>query len=533
VTGVPTTPDTRFLDTTARSLNAWLGKHKRLYLIICSALCLLTFSGYAHAKAPWIDEVLQLTIARLGGLRVIWKTMQTTGIQVDPPLLHYVQHLLIRTFGESMFLLRLPAILGFCLMCVALTCLAWRYAPPLFAAGVFFFPYATVLRSRAMDARPYGLMFGFSALVLLCWDRMDDAGPRRRAWQAGFVLSLAAMLSTHFYSILLLLPLAMGEATYWWLKRRIRWITVIGVALALVPYAIWLPILIQASRRFMRGYFYRAAFSNLYDFYSFAIASLPLAGILIAVLAVMLLRRSSASPDAGRESLSPSLRALLAACAGFLLVPVAGYTAGALITGFFVPYYHMIAAFGVVLGVPLLLAVLCGWDSAVGLALFAAIAGHGLFVTARGLSGMVRREAHYPALAEVRKLIPDSHPDIVVPSPQNFLPFQEATRDDPENNLIYLYDAPKALAAVGTDTADLLYEQMRGLTQARVASFEAYLASHDRFYLAVMGDVKGIQEWQFHHLERQPNARLTWMGKAGDFDIFRVEMQRAADPGRS
>lgn len=516
-----------FLESLAGRVDAWLARHQRPYLVLCAALCLVTFAGYSHAKAVWMDEVLQLIIARLDGFRAIYNLMLDTGIQVDPPPLHYLQHLLIGAFGEGMFLMRLPAILGFCLMCVVLTCLAWRYVPPAFAAAVFFFPYATVLRSRSMDARPYGLMFGFSALALLCWDRMEDAGPRRWAWRAGFVLSLAATFSTHFYSILMLLPLAAGEVARWCLRRRITWTAVIGVALALVPYAIWLPILLAASRRFLRGYFYRAAFANLYEFYSFAVASFPIAGILLAVLLVLLVRRGVHPAGGGAGPVSPAVGELTAVCAGFLLVPVAGYAAGVLVTGSFVPYYHMIAAFGVVLGVPLVLAAAFGRDKTVGLALLAAIGGHGLFVTARGLSGFARTDRPYPSLAEVRRLIPDPHPDVVVPSPPNFLPFQEATRGDPDNNLLYLYDPAKALAAVGSDTADLVYEQMRGRTSARIEPFDAYLAAHDRFYLAVLGDVKGVQEWQFHYLQHQKSARLTWMGRAGGFEIYRVDLERS------
>ena len=100
--------------------------------------------------------------------------------------------------------------------------------------------------------------------------------------------------------------------------------------------------------------------------------------------------------------------------------------------------------FGFALGVPLALAAISSHDRLIGLALFVAIAGYGLFVTARGLTGYVRRETPYPALAELRKLIPEPRPDIVVPSPFEFLPFQEATRADPQNNLVYLYDPAKS-----------------------------------------------------------------------------------------
>jgi hypothetical protein len=167
-----------------------------------------------------------------------------------------VQHYLIRAFGESMFLMRLPAVVGFTVGCLALACLARRYMPALFAASVFFLPYATMIRWRAMDARPYGLMFGFTALVLLCWDRMGQEGRYRNFWRISFVLSLAALNSTHFYSIMVLLPLGLGEIARWLQKRRIDWATIACAALGTVPFVFWLPILVSVSREYMSGFHY-------------------------------------------------------------------------------------------------------------------------------------------------------------------------------------------------------------------------------------------------------------------------------------
>jgi hypothetical protein len=514
------------IERTADQLNSWLETHWRLYLSVAAILCLLTFSGYSRPKAPWVDEVLQLTIERLPTGSAVWDALKDGGIQVDPPLLHLGVHYLFRAFGESIYLARLPSILGFCLMCVAIACLVGRYAPPLYAAAAFFLPYATVLRSRAMDARPYGLMFGFSALVLLSWDGIDRS-PRKAWWRIAFTLSLAIMFSTHFYSILLLLPLAMGEAAKSYFRKRVDWATLACVAVAMIPYVFWLPTLISAARRYASHYYYPAAFSNLYDFYGSAIASLPLAGVLLFLLAAIAIVGYTGS----RTAPSEGTRVFLFVSAGFLLVPVAGYLAGVTVTGLFVPYYHYIATFGVILGIPLVLSAISGGNRVVALCLFLAVAGHGLFVSARGLSGFVRGvHSEYPQAAEFRKLTGEERPDIVIPAPVHFLPLREANRNDPVDSFVYLFDAKKALRALGTDTADLLYERLRRITPARIEAFDTYLASHPRFYIAVLGPVKGIQEWQYDYLLKQMHARLRWLGKAGDFDVFRVELDSAAAP---
>ena len=273
------TPAASRLATAAESVDAWFGSHRRLYLAGASILCLLTFSGYAHAKTPWMDEVLLLTIARLKGLRDIWAALMA-GIQTDPPVLQTLVHYLFRFFGEHIFLARVPAILGFCLMCVCLAILLWRHVPPIYAATAFFLPYATVLRVWSMDARPYGMMMGFSALTLLCWDAFGDLNSAyRTSWRIAFTLSLAATFSTHFYSILLLLPLAAGELTRWVLRKRADWTTVVCAVPGLAIYGMWLPILFSGMRVFQvsaRHYHGKVSFDNFAGFYSFAIASAQL-----------------------------------------------------------------------------------------------------------------------------------------------------------------------------------------------------------------------------------------------------------------
>jgi len=520
--------NTNRMERAASRLDGWLGAHRRLYLGLAAALSLATFSGYAHNMFPRIDEVLELIIVRQSGVKAIWAALMDS-IQVDPPVLDSALHFLFRIFGEHVFLARLPSVAGFTLVCVSLTCLVWRHAPPVYAAAVFFLPFSTILRSWGMDMRPYSLMMGLSALTLLCWDGME--GPRHRtAWRIGFTLSLAATFSTHFYSILLLFALGCGELVKWIERRRPDWRALLSMGVALIPYLLWTPILFAGSRLYLKHYFYPAAFQTLDKFYGWAIAGLPMAGLLLALLATAgAMRGGTPAETAPREALSNRQKALLGVIGGFLLLPVAGFAAGTLFTGFFVPYYHMIATFGVILGIPLALAMLSNNNRVAGMTLFAVVLAYGLIIGARGISGFVRiKQEPYPALSDLRKLIPESRPDIVVSSAQNFLPFQDANRFDAENNLLYLYDASKATKELGgMNTLDVGYPRLRGRSNARIEPYEAYTAAHRRFYLAVMGDMLGIWEWHFHYLLKQGNTNLHWLGKVGVFDLYRVDLPAA------
>ena len=514
----------RPLTVLAEALNNWFASHRRGYLGAACVLCLLTFSGYAHAKVPWMDEVVLLTIARLKGLHEIWAALMA-GVQIDPPVLQILVHYLYRFFGEHILLARLPAIVGFTLMCASLAILLWRHVPPIYAAAAFFLPYATVLRVWSMDARPYGMMMGFSALALLCWDRFGDPQlPHRTAWRIAFVLSLAATFSTHFYSILLLGPLALGELTRWIPRRKPDWWTVLCTVIALIPYVVWLPILRSSMRIFqVSAHHYRGApsFENFSNFYSWAIPSLPMAGILLLTLAAFFVT----GPGIVRpEPLSLEHRSLFAVALGFLALPFIGFAAAVTVTGFFINYYFMIAAFGVILGIPLMLAAASGNSRIVGLCVCLAIFAHGAMVTARGLSDYRRRDIGYPTLASMRALIPEPHPDIAVAAPALFLPAHEANKNDPEDNLLFLFDAQKSLDEDGTNSSDLLYRQIRPYTNARIEPFDSYVAAHPVYYLAVPVETT-FDMWQYPYLVKRRHARLWWLGNAGVFDLYRVDIQ--------
>jgi hypothetical protein len=509
------------LEQAATYLNVKLKSHRTAYLSAASFLCLLTFSGYSHAKAPWMDEVLTVTIARQPALSDIWKGVNA-GFEADPPFFEIIVHYLFRVFGDHIFLARLPAILGFCLTCVCLSLLVWRHTPAVYGAATFFLPFATALRIRAMDARPYGMMMGFSALTLLCWDALGDEELRyRTAWRVAFTLSLAIALFSHFFSIWLLLGLGTGELCRWIIRRRIDWRTPACAAAAMIPYILSVPVLLSGSRIFevREGHFHgHLAFRDLYEFFGQQISGLPFAGVLLLLFAAYAM--GGGSDTAVRwKALSPRHRELLAAAAGFLLVPIAGYLGGVLVTKFFIGYYFAIAAFGVVLGVPLLLAAFQSPGRVAGLCLFLAVSGHGMFVAARGITGFARRDRPFPDLKALQALMPEPQADLVITSPAQFFPFYEVTHAD---RLVYLFDRKKALDQIGTNTSEIIYCQLRPFTPARIEPFDAYSSGRASYYVAVFDHGTGLDDWQFNYLLTH-ETRFSWLGKVDGVDLFRVQ----------
>ena len=107
------------LDHLATGVNRWFETHRNLYLTICSALCLVVFAGYSHFRVLFADEGLSLIVIRLANPGQIWRALNE-GVRADPPMLYWIGHLLFGVFGDHLFLARLPAVVGFCSMCLCL-----------------------------------------------------------------------------------------------------------------------------------------------------------------------------------------------------------------------------------------------------------------------------------------------------------------------------------------------------------------------------------------------------------------------------
>jgi hypothetical protein len=520
------TPGVRDIVTrSARALDLWLAANRRLYLSAACLVCLLANLGYAHFRVIIADECLQMIVFRQPGVRSVWNSL-IAGVQVDPPVADTAMHYLFRFFGDHLLLARLPSVITFCLMCLCLSIIVWRYAGALYGAAAFFMPFATALRSWGSLSRPYAPLLGFSALALLCWDRLQDPELRRvTAWRIAFILSLAATFSTHFYSITIFFPLALAELAKWRTRKRIDWPTLFCIAAGFIPYLIWSPILVASTRTFLPHPFPSPAFKTLYEFYGDMLFTLPWVGALLLTLLAGAYSGLSNGESQHQKPIAPTVRPLMAFCAGCLLLPVCGAVITAMKLSLYGPRMSLISLFGLVVGLPLLID-LAGARKVIGLALFAAMAGNAALVAAQGAMRLRSREAPFPAVAQFRRLIPEPHPDIVLPETNVFLPMVETNRNDPENSLLYLFDTAKQLAIRGSDTPDVASRIIQGRSRGRILPFDSYVATHPHFDLALDTDVKDSDAWQFKYLLDQMHATFDWLGSVDGWNVYSVNLKQ-------
>lgn len=253
---------------------------------------------WSHVKLFSQDEMYEFQTDSVGSLHQLTHVQRTSPISLDPLLYHSLSHIAMRIFGPGAFAQRLPALLGFLLMQVCLFFLVRRIAGERAGAVAAAFPALTVSLYYSAEGRPYGLLLGLYALALLCWvvATQEVAAPRWCAL-AGLTLAIAATLNTHYFGVLLLLPI--GAAELWRIvtHRRLDGPMVAAILLGASSVAFTRPYMKAAA--IFRTHYYnqgsvglhditRAYRSMLVDYTSFPITAQRVWAAVLVVLAAAL-----------------------------------------------------------------------------------------------------------------------------------------------------------------------------------------------------------------------------------------------------
>lgn len=178
-------------------------------------------------------------------------------ISLDPPTYHLLSHVMMRWLGVSATALRLPALLGFLLFQATLFLFVRRLAG--WRAGIIamLFPVGTVSFFYAVQGRPYGLLLGAYGLAMLCWQAATRAQRgRRTGWLVGLVFALVLGITSHFFGLLILIPVFAGELVRIALRRKIDWAVVFCIVAGLASVALVLPF--QRAAAEYRVHYYNA-----------------------------------------------------------------------------------------------------------------------------------------------------------------------------------------------------------------------------------------------------------------------------------
>ena len=312
---------------------------------------IVAVSIYKDLNQPFnCDELFTFYGCKASGLSELFGLLSSGGFDASPPLYDVAVWQMQRVISNDHLALRLPASLGFMVMCLCLYGMARRRCSAPYAALALLTLPVTAAFGQATNARPYGLMLGFVGLALFCWQLTNGSRWRPLAL-CGLAASLAAGVATHYYTILVLAPLGMAEVTRTIEsgRKRIDVAVWVAFAMALAPLPVLWPLVAGARNLAAGASWLPVRLSDLKQTYLADFAPLFL---LLAIGSFLLIRLSTAPARPGNES-APAFtscsKSEVALILGLIMLPILGFALGVTVTKAYVPRYVVAYVAGVAL----------------------------------------------------------------------------------------------------------------------------------------------------------------------------------------
>jgi hypothetical protein len=387
----------------------------------------------------------------------------------------------------------------------------------------------------ATEARPYGLVLGCAALSLLCWQSVAD--DRRRILSlAGLSASLAAALASHYYAVLIFVPLAAGEVVRTIVRRRLDPWVWLAFVLATIPLWVFLP-LIQSGQRLSGTFWAKPRWFAAVSFYQnlFALTASGAIFLFIGFLLFLTLYAIVRSPNQAAPKVRAASRVPaheVVAALGYLAIPVLGVLVAKLTRGAFTDRYAIAAVVGLALIIPWGAYVILDRRATMGIAIAAVL--FSWFVVKDGIEPALKERAELARLHDTFEFLRTAAPGqapLVIASPHIFFQLSYYAPPELASRFVYLVDAAASLRYLKTDTAELGMREFRRWTPMSIQDYRSYVQAHPRFLLyggLGYGDL-GRWPWLLPHL-MATRARLRLLAMDGAFPLFLVDTAGGAGP---
>jgi hypothetical protein len=292
-----------------------------------------------------------MLIATLPNMKAIWNAL-LAGADWQSPAVFLPLHFLTHAFGATPLVGRLVGIVPYWLATLVLYYTVARRTTPLYGFIAMLFPSLTGAFSYSFEMRPYAFVLLFTACTFLSWQLTKEYKFRRFALPA-LTISLGTLVCLHYNACLVALPLAVGEATIAFRRRKVDYPVLISIACAALVLLPLIPDL-RAIRHYSTTYHMPHDFSSFLELYVGLFSRVIL--LAFALCAVFLVWRTFSKREA--PELRVDTRSLpyweIAAAASFLVLPIV-YFILSMYTGA-LHYRHVLDT---VIGASVLVAFLC------------------------------------------------------------------------------------------------------------------------------------------------------------------------------
>ena len=461
----------------------FLETHGKLTVAVFSILYWATTCFLGASKLLWYDELWSYYPAKLPSIAATWNFF-SQGNDLHTPLASLAIRASITIFGDNELAVRLPVIACYWLMCVCVYAFLHRYGSTLFAAAGMVFPVIASAYYYATEARPYGIVLGFSAAALLCWQRAGDIG-RHKHWRvAALWFCVAAAVCAHFLGVFVLAALLSGEAVRTWSRRRIDWPVVLALVLGVVPLLSFIPGALAARRIYAGSFWARPGLMDIPNTYRdlISLAFFPLlAALIIWAIGMVYANKTRAEGTVSfpiQDVIAVTLLALLPVYA----MPVF------FVLGSFVPRYLLYTIVGLTISLAMLAYRASRGNRLLGSALVIAFTGWFLFkapseiklkIAERG--GHLLGPAHPFADADWMSQIETSHLPVAVTPAVFYLQLQHYAMPPVKQRIFYLLSRQDALRYTGASTGDLNLEILSRYLSIQAIAYSRFISQHSHF----------------------------------------------------
>jgi hypothetical protein len=486
----------------------------RYFYLYCFLMLFLTVAALrAASRALWYDELFTFYMSHLPGMRAIWAGLKQ-GADLNPPLLYVATRAAFRLFGDGPVATRLPAMIGFLAMSVCLFRFVARRSNALYGFVAMLFPWITGAARYAYEARAYGLVMGFAALSLVCWQSACEGKGRRWAL-AGLTLSVAGALMSHCYAVLLFVPLVLGETVRAVRARRIEWPVWLAIGITGPLVLTYLPLMRANGGFALNNAKFEPRFSSIWEFCVMVLGP-AVWPWLIGFAAVLLPAKRAGENGETPPAQIPAHE--IAAAVGLVSIPVCVLALAFALTHVFETRYGLPA----VMGIGILFAFLAYNRTANRKTT-------GVLLMSIFLAGFLVNSFWAPPddttqSIATRGVDPDQvEKDVpfVIGNGTLFLQVDHYAKPELAARLYLLRDPLTAVRYTGSDVFDDGYLVLRRWfpIKGRIADYQPFIAGHDRFM--VFGPMHDPLDWLIFKLV-DDGAQMNFRGQFGDNLLFEV-----------
>jgi hypothetical protein len=392
------------------------------------------------------------------------------------------------------------------------------------------FPLLTISFFYSAQGRPYGLLLGAYALAMVCWQGATrNVGTRRLASLVGLAFALALGITSHYFGLLILIPVCAGELIRTLQQRRLDWGVLAAIGVGMASILTVLPF--EKAVSVYRQHYYLTEvplriIPEAYPALLVAPHSLPVREnhlVLLALLVCAVLVCVALARRLRRGARTEPLHEW-AALAALVLLPVFGYLLGRFVTHavdvrYMIATLFAVAAFCAIALDRFLQRTVVFYVIA-ALMFYAGVKSvHRYILNSRG--GGAWQMARFPLSPEVlAALNKDPQRRIYMQGLGDYY-FDEFYEADPalRARLSFVYSQDEEIRWVGHDTNYITALNMQHFAPLPVASYETLLAEGDPLVL----NCPGSWDWMGKDLDSKHVPRTDY-GSALGCDLVQLHL---------